>query len=82
MAFRPLTYSQDEIVGHLPTGWTISDSNPAGIWDAQKTCWTVFVADGADVEWRLEVYGSQAAQHGRIEALKLAIDRLYRSALG
>ncbi len=82
MTHHPLSYSHDEIVGNLPTGWMVSDPIPTGIWDPQKARWTLVVADGADVEWRLDVDDAQAARHGRVEALRRAIDHLYRCALG
>ena len=82
MPHHPLSYSHDEIVGNLPTGWTVSDPIPTGTWDPQRGRWTLVVADGADVEWRLDVDDAQAGHHGRIEALRRAIDGLYRCALG
>ena len=46
------------------------------------TAWTIRVLDIADTQWDLEVGSAQVAKHGRLEALKRVIDRVYREALG
>ncbi len=77
-----LGYTRHELLDYLPGGWSLADPADAGAWDPHRRRWEVTLRDIAEVEWQLEVDGKAAAKAGRIEALKEAVDELYRSALG
>jgi hypothetical protein len=77
-----LFYTRQEILDYLPGGWALSDPADAGGWSSKRRRWEVSVRDIADVEWALEIEAKRVESDGRIEALKLAIDKLYRAALG
>ncbi len=77
-----LSYTLQELLDYLPGGWSLADPSSAGAWDARQRRWQVTLRDIADVDWTLEVDGKAATESGRIEALKSAVDELYRSALG
>lgn len=77
----PFTYTDTEIRSYLPTGWNLPGS-PEGEWDPKKGRWRVRVEDGTDVRWDLVVDGREVEEKGRLEALRLAVDRLYRERLG
>lgn len=77
----PFGYTEDEIRSYLPTGWNLT--GPAeGRWDRKKGRWTLRVEDGTDVRWDLVVDAREVETSGRIEALRLGVDRLYRERLG
>jgi hypothetical protein len=44
--------------------------------------WVVRVIDGADADQKVVVAAEAAGSHGRLEALRKAIDSTYRKALG
>ncbi len=73
-------YSAAEIQAYLPSGWRPADRR-AGLLDAPAAVWELEVLDGADMPWRLAVSAAEAARHGRLEALRRAVDRLCRAAL-
>ena len=78
-AAAPVRYVRQEIDSFLPSGWSLA--GPPGTWDARRGEWSAVVRDGADQEWKLMVKGAEAARRGRLEALKRAVDELYREAL-
>jgi hypothetical protein len=63
----------------LPSGWNLAGD---GAWDGGRRAWVQPVVDGADVAWELRVAADDVGRLGRIEALRRAVDRLYREALG
>jgi hypothetical protein len=87
-------YTEDEIRSFLPTGWSLLGADAAGAelgpqvaghWDGAKRVWRTRVLDNVDYDWPLVVKAADAAklgENGRIEALRLAMDRLYRERLG
>ncbi len=77
----PFEYTEEELRSYLPTGWDLVGSE-AGRWNARKKVWSTRVEDTADMRWDLEVQGPEVSDKGRIEALRLAMDRLYRDRLG
>ncbi|MFP3941782.1 MAG: hypothetical protein ACLF0P_15920 [Thermoanaerobaculia bacterium] len=77
----PFTYTEEEIRSYLPTGWNLV-GEPEGRWNPKKKAWTLRVEDSADMRWDLAVKARDAEENGRIEALRLAVDRLYRERLG
>lgn len=77
-----LSYTRQEILDYLPAGWALSDPSNAGAWDAKRRRWEVAVRDVADVEWELQVEAKSVDADGPVEALKQAIDKLFRAALG
>lgn len=77
----PFGFTRDELRSYLPSGWNLT-GEAQGRWDPKKRRWSVRVEDTADVRWDLEVDAREAEQRGRLEALRLAVDRLYRTGLG
>lgn len=77
---EPVDYIRTEIESYLPSGWTLADD--LGTWDGKKSRWTTKVKDSAQMEWELSVGAEEAAKSGRIEALRVSMDRLYRERLG
>jgi len=78
---EPLRYTETEVRSFLPTGWSLS-GDPAGSWDAKKRVWRTTVIDNVDFDWPLAVDAGDAASLGRMEALRRAMDRVYRERLG
>ena len=93
-ATEPLTYTEDEVRSYLPSGWRLlavedapAELSPhlAGHWDARKGAWRLRVLDNVDFDWPLVVKAADAAKlggNGRIEALRQAMDKLFRERLG
>jgi hypothetical protein len=77
----PLSYTETEIRSYLPTGWDLI-GDPEGTWDPKKKVWSARVIDGVDFDWPLEVEADDAGKLGRLEALRVAFDRLVRERLG
>lgn len=75
-----LTFTDIEIRSYLPSGWGIRP-NRAGTWDSGKSTYEVEVYDSTDNLWPLQITGKDAAASGRLEALRLSVDKLYREAL-
>ena len=78
---EPLRYTETEIRSFLPTGWDLI-GNPEGAWDAKKKIWRATVIDNVDFDWPVEIEAEDAAELGRMEALRQAFDRVYRERLG
>jgi hypothetical protein len=74
-------FTATEVIGHLPGGWTLADAGDPGGWEASGRRWRTRLVDGADVARELVVEAAAIASHGRIEALRREVDRLYRRAL-
>ena len=81
---EPLYYTETEIKSFLPTGWSLSRhaANPAGAWDAKKKAWQLTVLDGVDFDWPVVVKSEDAGSLGRLEALRQAMDVVFRERLG
>lgn len=79
---QSLTYNEIEIRSYLPTGWDLSPSAPEGLWDADKQAWLGQVIDGAAQTWPIAVKCGDSAALGRMEALRVAMDRVFRHRLG
>lgn len=78
---EPLAYTEVEVRSYLPTGWALARGR-GGAWDATKRLWRATVIDNVEFDWPLEVSADEAAEHGRLEALRRAMDRVYRERLG
>jgi hypothetical protein len=78
---EPLRYTETEVRSFLPTGWDLV-GNAQGSWDAKKKSWRATIIDNVDFDWPVTVPASDATKHGRMEALRLAMDRVYRERLG
>ena len=76
----PLSYTETEIRSFLPTGWILSEG--PGAWDPKKKVWRTTVLDNVEFDWPVEVKPDEALSLGRIEALRKAIDRVFRERLG
>lgn len=77
----PLSYTATEIRSFLPTGWNLAEASP-GAWDSKKNVWRTMVLDNVDFDWPVEVKPGEASSLGRLEALRQAIDRVFRERLG
>lgn len=78
---EPIRYTETEVRSFLPTGWNLA-GEPAGSWDAKKRAWRATVVDNVEFDWPLVVAADEAASLGRLEALRRAMDRVYRERLG
>ena len=76
---EPLSYTETEIRSFLPTGWSLAGDSP-GTWDPKKKVWRLRVIDGVDFDWPVEVKAGEG--DNRLEALRRAMDRVYRERLG
>jgi hypothetical protein len=76
-----LQYTETEIRSFLPTGWALIGDRQ-GAWDAKKKVWRTTVLDNVDFDWPVEVEAGEASKLGRLEALRVAMDRVYRERLG
>jgi hypothetical protein len=77
---EPLTYTDTEIRSFLPTGWDLADAE--GAWDSKKKTWQIRVLDNVDFDWPVVVKADDAGSQGRLEALRRAMDVVYRERLG
>jgi hypothetical protein len=94
IATESLVYTEDEVRSYLPSGWRLlaAEDAPAelsphiiGHWDAGKRLWRMRVVDNVDFDWPLVVKAAEVAKlgaNGRLEALRLAMDKVYRERLG
>ena len=71
-------FTAHEVVGLLPGGWSLADSADPGEWEGSGKRWRTRLVDGADVARDLVVEATAIARHGRIEALRRELDRVYR----
>lgn len=76
-----LSYTETEVKSFLPTGWSLTRDG-AGSWDAKKKVWQVRVLDGVDFDWPVVVKPDDAGSLGRLEALRRAMDTVFRERLG
>jgi hypothetical protein len=81
MTTSPLSYTETEIRSFLPSGWTLAQDGP-GDWDPKKKVWRMMVLDNVDFDWPVEIKPDEATSLGRLEALRKAIDRVFRERLG
>ncbi len=72
-----ISYDETEVRSYLPSGWHLQWDG--GRWDAAAGTWNATVTDNVDFDWQLKVSATDAASVGRIEALRQAIDRTFRS---
>ena len=77
----PLSYTETEIRSYLPTGWSLAEKGP-GAWDSKKKVWRTMVLDNVEFDWPVEIKPDEASSLGRLEALRKAIDRVFRERLG
>jgi hypothetical protein len=76
-----LTYTETEIRSYLPTGWSLTDEGE-GSWDAKKKVWRSRVIDNVDFDWPVVVKADEANSLGRLEALRRAMNKVFRERLG
>ncbi|MEO8277711.1 MAG: hypothetical protein ABI639_15970 [Thermoanaerobaculia bacterium] len=79
-ASNRLTFTEIEIRSYLPSGWGIGASG-TGSWNGNENRYELEVYDPADNLWPLQVTGKEAAAKGRLEALRLSVDRVYRNSI-
>jgi hypothetical protein len=73
----PLIYTDVELESYIPSGWSLAEGGPRG-WDEKEAAFRVKVLDGSDLDWELAVPLAETKRHGRIEALRRAVDELDR----
>ena len=73
----PLMYTDVELESYIPTGWVLAEDDAPG-WDAKRKAFRALVIDGSDLDWELLIRQSEVTEHGRIEALRRAVDKLFR----
>lgn len=78
---EPLAYTETEVKSVLPSGWSLPEDSP-GSWEAAKGRWTARVLDDVEFDWPVVVQADAAARLGRFEALRQAMDQVYRERLG
>lgn len=79
--YAPFSYTEDELRSYLPTGWDLVGPME-GEWNAKKKRWSTRVEDTADMRWDIVVEAGEVDEKGRIEALRLGVDRVFRGRLG
>lgn len=77
----PFDYTLDELRSYLPSGWELLDGGRSS-WDAKNKALTLRVIDNVDFDWPVTVTAAEADEHGRLEALRRAMDDTFRSRLG
>ena len=89
MSDGSVNYTTIEVQSVLPSGWSLPSPARSSVTaelnrtDRRKTpAWEIRVQDVADVDWDLEVKLGAVEKLGRMEALRQAMDKLYREALG
>ncbi len=75
-----LTFTDLELRSYLPSGWGIQPPGTSTL-DASKQAYEIAVHDSTDNVWPLRITGKDAAEKGRLEALRSSVDRLYKRAL-
>ena len=73
----PVSFTDVELASYLPAGWLLAESPPP-TWDADEGAFRCTVIDGSELDWPLLVAKGDVDEHGRIPALKRAIDKLDR----
>jgi hypothetical protein len=76
-----LRYTENEVRSFLPSGWDLV-GDAEGTWDEKKKTWRATIIDNVDFDWPLAVPASDASKLGRMEALRRAMDQVYRERLG
>lgn len=79
---NPFSFSLIDVRSYLPAGWNLVDPDDAGRWDAQAGGWILRVHDGADTPWTVLVRATDVQRHGRLPALREALDHVYRTGIG
>jgi hypothetical protein len=74
-------YTETEIRSYLPTGWGLVGSRD-GVWDPKKKVWKATVIDNVDFDYPVKVTADEMGKLGRLEALRVAIDKVFRERLG
>lgn len=74
-------YTETEVRSVLPTGWDLIGS-PEGTWDPKKKVWTARVLDNVEFDWPVVVKGDDVSKLGRLEALRQAMNKVFRERLG
>ena len=74
-------YTEEELRSYLPSGWELVDGGEAA-WDEKRQAVRLRVLDNVHFDWPVEVSARDADRHGRLEALRQAMERVYRGRLG
>lgn len=73
----PLFYTDVELESYLPSGWTlVAGEEP--VWEEEGGDFRFRALDSCEMEWEIVVPKKEVDEHGRIEALRRAVDRLFR----
>jgi hypothetical protein len=76
-----LSYTVDELRSYLPSGWELADGGEQ-VWDPGKRRVVVRVYDNVEFDWPVAITAGAVDEHGRLQALKRAMDLAFRSRLG
>lgn len=79
---RDVSYIEDEIRSYLPTGWNLAEPGVAGEWKDEHDAWASRVIDEVDFDYQVVVRPGDVEEHGRMGALKRAVDYVQRQRLG
>jgi hypothetical protein len=74
-------YTDEELRSYLPTGWELIDGGEAA-WDEKRRATTLRVLDNVHFDWPVTVRAGEVDRVGRLEALRLAFDQVFRDRLG
>ena len=74
---EPVTYTEIELESYIPAGWALA-AGDAPLWDGKHNEFRFRVLDTCDLDWDVAVPAAEVSRYGRIEALRRAIDRLFR----
>ena len=74
-------YTEDELRSYLPSGWELVEGGEAA-WDDKKQAVRLRVIDNVHFDWPVVVKASDADREGRMEALRQAMQGVYRGRLG
>jgi len=74
-------YTDDELRSYLPSGWELAPKENDA-WDPEKQVYRLTVIDEVDHDWPVKVTAADAQQHGRMEALRQAMEATQFGRLG
>lgn len=74
----PLIYTDVELDSYIPSGWSLAEGRERG-WNEKDGAFRFVVLDGSELDWELVVPLAETRRHGRIEALRRAVDDLDRN---
>jgi hypothetical protein len=74
-------YTDEELRSYLPSGWELVGGGEAA-WDEKRQAVRLRVRDNVDFDWSVDVKARDADRDGRLEALRQAMQQVFRGRLG